>query len=211
MVGPFFIEACTIQRISMLISGSCLPKPVKCPRKPLIALPDWPRLGLLQTLKLRSYPTNINEGTTIAIMGSMNFCNFKSCPLDTRSDMVVEIETIICTVRFPTVFRYTEGTTPTPIPVYGQKGYFFMKAWSENDNDHFLINRPPCLKPTLLAMSSDQKTCSYSLKIILAQGPAVMRLTRIRWVILFCPHIGDIADVSAILYSDGKVDIIHDF
>ena len=60
-------------------------------------------------------------------------------------------------------------------------------------------------------MSSDQKTCSYSLKIILAQGPAVMRLIRIRWVILFCPHIGDIADVSAILYSHGKVDIIHDF
>ena len=35
------------------------------------------------TFKSRSYPTNIDEGTTIVIMSGMNFGSFKSCSLDT--------------------------------------------------------------------------------------------------------------------------------
>ena len=73
----------------MSISGSCLPETVKCPGKPLIALQIgiylsyaydftgstiWADISASNiTFKPRSYPTSIDEGTTIAIISGMNF------------------------------------------------------------------------------------------------------------------------------------------
>ena len=55
----------------MTIFGSCLPKPGKCPEKPLIALsdrPQWFDISTLEiTLKPRSCPISVDEGTTIVI------------------------------------------------------------------------------------------------------------------------------------------------
>ena len=76
----------------MSISCSCLPEPGKCPGKPLIALPD--RLcgpiyrHLIYHLNQRKYifiegsEFRCPEGTAVVIIGGMNFCNFKSCPLE---------------------------------------------------------------------------------------------------------------------------------
>ena len=76
----------------MFIPISCLPKPGKYPEKPRIALPGRPNHSLTQWIgisafeivfKPRGYPTRIDEGTTIVNTCGMNFCNSKSCPLDT--------------------------------------------------------------------------------------------------------------------------------
>ena len=45
-------------------------------------------IGFRDTSKLRSYPTNIDEETTVVIISGMNFCNFKSCPLDTPRNLI---------------------------------------------------------------------------------------------------------------------------
>ena len=89
-------HACTIYRISMLISGSCLPEPVKCHGKPLIALPDRPYgpiyrllVGVQMFVILRVVPSILPE-----IRYGGWYRNH------------------ICTVRFPTIFWYIEGTTP---------------------------------------------------------------------------------------------------
>ena len=71
----------TIKRISMSISGSCLPKPGKCPGKPLIALPDQSNVSMYRFL--RWYPIGIDEGRTAVIISGMDFCDCKSCPFDT--------------------------------------------------------------------------------------------------------------------------------
>ena len=62
----------------MSIFDCCLPEPGKCPGKPLIALPDRPYKPIFFeiTFKLRSYPTSIDEGTTINTKSGMNSCNF---------------------------------------------------------------------------------------------------------------------------------------
>ena len=76
----------------MPICGSCIPERVKYPGKPLVALPDrvskkliyiYIYISFLDTFKPRSYPTTVDEGTTIAIIGGMMNVVFKSCPLDT--------------------------------------------------------------------------------------------------------------------------------
>ena len=94
----------------MSISGSCLPEPVKYPRKPLIALPDRPYGPIC---KARSYPTSVNERTTVVIISGMNFCNFGVVP-SKLSEIRYDgwYRNHICSVRLPTVFRYFEGTTP---------------------------------------------------------------------------------------------------
>ena len=104
----YIYYSCTIKQIS--IFGSCLPEPGKCPGKPLTTLSDWPsgpiyqyhwyhisfgnRISLISIyileifFKPRSYPTSINEETTVVIISSMNFCNFKSYPFDTLENLI---------------------------------------------------------------------------------------------------------------------------
>ena len=84
-------QTCTTKQISMPISGSCLPKPGKCPRKPFIVLPDRQLQSLLVActfLTLRVVPSILPE---------------------IRYDDLYRNH--ICTVSLPTVFRYIEGTT----------------------------------------------------------------------------------------------------
>ena len=61
----------------MSISGSCLPEPGKRTGKPLIALPGWPygpkHRGFEITLRPRSHPTCIDEGTTVVTVSGMIF------------------------------------------------------------------------------------------------------------------------------------------
>ena len=85
--------------IPMPISNSCLSEQGKCPRNPLIALPDWPNVAIYRlyaiTFKPRSYPSSIDEGTTVVIICGMNFCNFELSPrYSQKSDMMVDIESI---------------------------------------------------------------------------------------------------------------------
>ena len=55
---------------------------------------QWADISAFEiTFKLKSYPTNIDEGTTVVITSSMKFCNFKSCPLNTTRNEV-DTETI---------------------------------------------------------------------------------------------------------------------
>ena len=76
----------------MSICGSCLPEPGKCPGKHLIALAGLTLGADISafeiTFKPRSYPTSIDEGTTVVIICAMKFCNFESCPLDTRRNLI---------------------------------------------------------------------------------------------------------------------------
>ena len=72
-------KSCTIKRISMSISGSCLTAPGNCPGQPLIALQDRPcgpinRLFEI-TINPWSYATSVDEGTTAVIVSGMNFYN----------------------------------------------------------------------------------------------------------------------------------------
>ena len=68
----------------MSISGGCPPEPGNCPRKPPIALQI--RLnGLIyrpfeSTFKPRSYPTSIDEGTTVIIICGMIFVILRVVP-----------------------------------------------------------------------------------------------------------------------------------
>ena len=39
-------------------------------------------IGFGDNIKPRSYPTSIDEETTVVIISSMNFCNFKSYPFE---------------------------------------------------------------------------------------------------------------------------------
>ena len=113
-----YASTCTIKRTLKSISGSCLSEPGECPGIPLIALgvrTNRPTYRLFEiTFKPRSYPTSINEGTTVVIFGGIDFCSFKSCAFGSpRNPMMVDNETIIiCTVRLPTVLWYIDGTTP---------------------------------------------------------------------------------------------------
>ena len=55
----------------MSVSGSCLTEPGECPGKPPIALQNRPNGPVYRLHKIpfyqRSYPTSIDEGTTVAI------------------------------------------------------------------------------------------------------------------------------------------------
>ena len=63
--------------------------------------------------KQKSYPSSIDEGITIVIVSGMNFVILRVVP-----SILLEIlyngwyQNHICTIRFPTVFWYIEGTTP---------------------------------------------------------------------------------------------------
>ena len=78
-----------VKMISMPIFISGLPEPGNCTGKSLrpIALLDRSNGSTYQlfeiTFKPKSYPTSIDEGTTVVIISGMNVCYFKSCPLDT--------------------------------------------------------------------------------------------------------------------------------
>ena len=82
-------------------------------------------IGFLLVCKARSYPSGMDERTTVVIISGMNFCNFKSCPLNTPRNPIrwlmskpylhSEIPN-----RFSDILR---APLPIPILVYGQQDY----------------------------------------------------------------------------------------
>ena len=60
--------------ISMLISGGCLTEACKWPGKPLITLLDQPMGRYISPFEItRSYPTSVDEGTTVVSISCMIF------------------------------------------------------------------------------------------------------------------------------------------
>ena len=98
----------------MSIFGSCRHESGKYPGKPLMPLLNCPISVFHKTFKPRSYPSSIYEGITVVIFSAMNFCNFKSCPLDTTRNPIQWF------ISKPYLFSeisngihiYIEGTTP---------------------------------------------------------------------------------------------------
>ena len=84
--------------------------------------------GFEITLKQRSYPTSVDEGTTVLIISGMNFCNFKICPLDTPrnpiwwlvSNPILQSE---IANGIPIYRGHNSQNWPIPILVYGQQVY----------------------------------------------------------------------------------------
>ena len=102
----------------MSISGSCLLESVKCPGKPLIALPDRP-CGPINPLLL----VQLNQGLIPPVsmrrqLGSLWLAWVHSVILRVVPSIVPEIRyggwyrNHICTLRLSTVFKYIDGTTP---------------------------------------------------------------------------------------------------
>ena len=106
-----------IKRISMLISGSCLPKPGKCPGEPLIALSDQTDGSIYRlfeiTFKPRSYPASIDEWTTLVIISGKFFVILRFSPqYSQRSNVMLDIKTTSAQWDLQAIFWNIEGTTP---------------------------------------------------------------------------------------------------
>ena len=88
---------------------------------------QWADISAVEvTVKLRIHPTSIDEGTTIVIRSCMNFCYFKSRPLDTPRNPIWWLISkpylhSEISIGIPIYRGHNSKNWPVPILVYGQQ------------------------------------------------------------------------------------------
>ena len=109
-------QTCTsIERISMSISGRCLPESSKCSGKTLIALSDQLRGPIYRHFEVAFKSRVISPVSMMGllILSGMIFLIPRVVPTIPQGIQYDGCyRNHICTVWFPTVFWYIEGTTP---------------------------------------------------------------------------------------------------